>query len=227
VLSQFVETLTSIIQQIVVSFGAPGITLVALFENLFPPTPSEFLYPLAGKMAADGQISLVAIVIAGVVGSLMGSLLYYRVGYWLGEERSRVAIDRYGKIRLLGRDFRFVSVEEFDKALRLFERHGGKIVFVARLMPLVHGVVSIPAGVTRMKLLPFLLYTAVGAALWIGPLSLFGYWLGNNWEQVLYYLDVYENIIYVLIVAAVVYYVIRRVQRSRNKDHIKSLGETQ
>lgn len=214
-LSQLVETLTQIVEQIVLSFGAPGITLVALFENLFPPTPSEALYPLAGKMAYDGKISLLEIVIAGVVGSLIGSIIYYRLGYWLGEERTRAFIGRYGAVRIFGQRFVILSVEDFDRGLSLFARYGTGIVLVARVLPLVHGIVSIPAGVVKMSLWRFLLYTCVGASLWIFPLALFGYWLGNNWQQVLTYLDVYEYIFYAVIVLAVSYYIFRRVRRKK------------
>jgi membrane protein DedA with SNARE-associated domain len=214
-LSDLVQTFATFMGQIVTTFGAPGIALVALFENLFPPTPSEFLYPLAGKLAYDGKISIVAIIFAGVLGSLLGSMLYYGFGYRLGEERARELIARHGTLRIFRLSMPVISVAEFDRGLALFERHGGGIVFVARVLPLVHGVISIPAGVVRMNLPLFLLYTALGAALWIAPLTIFGYWLGNNWQRVLNWVDVYQNIVYALFIAMIVVYIVRRVRRMK------------
>lgn len=213
-LSEFVEILTHFIESLVVGFGAPGVALVALFENLFPPTPSEFLYPLAGKMAYDGKILPIAVIIAGVIGSLIGSLIYYGIGYRLGEDRARSAVARYGCVRLSGFSWTVVSVDDFERGMILFERHGSWIVFAARLLPLVHGVVSIPAGVVHMNLLLFLVYTAIGAALWIAPLTLMGMWLGSSWRQVLNWIDIYQDVLYVLMGLAALYLVVRRWRRS-------------
>lgn len=217
-LSNLVQGIASLVEQIVVTLGAPGIALVALFENLFPPTPSEALYPLAGKLAYDGVITPIAVVIAGTIGSLIGALTYYTLGYWLGETRTREIITRYGQMRLLQFSISLLSVADYDRGMALFERYGGRIVFAARLLPLVHGVVSIPAGVVRMNLLRFMLYTALGSALWIAPLTLFGYWLGSNWRQVLNWLDVYQNIVYILLAIAVVVYIVRRFRAGRLKE---------
>lgn len=209
-MSNFVESITSLIERIIATFGAPGISLIALFENLFPPTPSEVLYPLAGKMAYAGKVSLPAIIIAGTVGSLAGSIIYYTLGYRLGEKRARDMIARYGTLKLLRFSIPLVSVTDFERGLELFERYGSAIVLIGRLMPFVHGVVSIPAGVIRMNIVLFVLFTTVGAALWIAPLTIFGYWLGDNWQQVLLWMDTYQNTILILAGAFLVIYMIRR-----------------
>ncbi|RMF80992.1 MAG: DedA family protein [Chloroflexi bacterium] len=223
-LSDVLQTLTAGVEQIVDVFGLPGIALVALLENLFPPTPSEFLYPLAGKLAHDGQLVLWGVVIAGVAGSLIGSMIYYSIGYWLGEARTRQAVDQYGRFTVLWFDVKIVTVEDFDRAIALFQRRGGIIVLLARILPLVHGVISIPAGVTRMRLLPFLVYTAVGSALWIAPLALLGHWLGSQWETLLYWLDVYQNFWYLVFALAAVYVVSKRLRARQHsqKEHYHS-----
>lgn len=224
-LSQLLDSITSLVEQIVSKFGSPGITLIAFAENLFPPTPSEILYPLAGKMAHDGKISLIAVIIAGTFGSLMGSLIYYSLGYRLGEARARDVITRLGTIHLRNMKITIISVDDYNRGLELFHSFGGFIVFIARLMPLIHGVVSIPAGVVRMNLLLFVFYTMIGSALWIAPLAGFGYWLGNNWRAVLDWVDFYENIILGLMILGVIYYIYRRIRhRSVNDsgEHIKS-----
>lgn len=226
-LSDLIDSFAKVIQQIVTLFGAGGVTLIALLENLFPPTPSEFLYPLAGKMAYDGQLSIPAIIGAGVLGSLLGSLIFYAIGYKLGPDRIHDLIERRGRFKLFGLQIQLVSVEDYDRALGLFKRHGGRIVFIARIMPLVHGVVSIPAGVVRMNLGLFLIYTALGAACWITPLTLFGYWLGDSWDQILYWVDIYENLWYLLIAFAIIAYIWNRIRtgRTRARDIKQALNQ--
>jgi membrane protein DedA with SNARE-associated domain len=213
-LTDLVAGITRLLEQLVGSLGAPGIGLVALFENLFPLTPSEFLYPLAGKMAYDGKITPVSVIVAGVLGSLVGSLIFYTLGWQMGEERVRAGIARYGTLHWRWFTLRIFTVSDYDRAMGLFRRRGGAIVFVARLLPMVHGVVSIPAGVARMNLVMFVVYTALGAALWIAPFTLFGMWLGQNWEQVLDWMDLYQNVMYVLMAAALGWYIVRRWRRA-------------
>lgn len=212
-LVELIEGLTRGVEEVVKSFGAPGIWLIALLENLFPPTPSEALYPLAGKLAFDGQITLPEILVAGVLGSLTGALLYYSLGYWLGDVRVRRFIERYGRLNLGLFHLTIIGLEDYERGLALFAKRGGPIVFVARIMPLVHGVVSIPAGVVRMPLPQFIFYTVIGSAAWIGPLTLLGYWLGDNWEQVMYWLEVYEYAWYALIALALLLYIGYRLRR--------------
>jgi membrane protein DedA with SNARE-associated domain len=190
VLAHFVEAIAAGLEQIVHAFGLPGIVLIALMENLFPPTPSEFLYPLAGKLAYDGKLTALGIIAAGTLGSLIGSLTYYSLGYWLGEDRTRRAI-----------------------------------VLVARLVPLVHSVVSIPAGVIRMRLIPFIVYTVLGSVMWIAPLTLLGWWLGSNWERILNWMAVYQNIWYAVMGLFVAYWIGRRIRRWRaTHTHDDSAG---
>lgn len=219
-LADLVDSIAQALEKLVDATGAPGIAVVAFFENMFPPTPSEFLYPLAGKYAADGDLSLVTIVVAGVIGSLIGSLIYYAIGYYLGPERTRDFVARYGTIRLFGLHFAMVTVEDYDRALGWFEKRGSLVIFIARIMPVVHSVVSIPAGVTRMNLPWFITVTTLGVIAWVAPLAIFGYWLGNNWEKVLEVLDIYQTIWYLLIAALLVWFVFRRVRSARTTDTI-------
>lgn len=223
-LADLVETISAWAESSVEVLGLPGIVILALFENLFPPTPSEFLYPLAGKLAYDGKLAPVGVVLAGILGSLVGSLLYYSLGARLGEARTREVIRRYGRPRLLGLTIPIVTVEDYDTAVRLFQHRGGMIVVVARIMPLVHSVVSIPAGVTRMRLPAFIAYTVIGSSLWIAPLTALGWWLGSQWERVLYWMDVYQTAWYALMGAALLWWIGRRIRNAWRRRQASRTG---
>jgi membrane protein DedA with SNARE-associated domain len=155
-LVDLVQNTTAFIEELVLTLGPLGILGIAFLENMFPATPSEVLYPLAGKLAYDGRISFIEVVIAGTLGSMLGALIWYTLGFKLGDARIQSAINRYGKLRFIGVTITIISVEEYNRGMRLFRQHGGIIVFVARIMLLVHGIVSIPAGVVRMNLGTFL-----------------------------------------------------------------------
>lgn len=216
-LTDVVEYAAELIDTLVSNFGAPVISLIALLENLFPPIPSETLYPLTGKLAFDEVISIPMIVFAGVVGSVAGSLIYYFLGYRMGEKRMRKLIARYGTLKIRRIRITFLAVADYDRGLQLFRQRGTFIVFVGRLMPVVHGVVSIPAGVIRMNIWLFLLYTALGSALWILPLTLLGYWLGENWKTMLQWVDFYQNLLLGFLVAFFIFYIVRRFRNPKDE----------
>jgi membrane protein DedA with SNARE-associated domain len=214
-LADLLEKMTQFVETIVLSLGLPGIALIAVFENLFPPTPSEFLYPLAGKMAYDGELTVFGVVTIGVLGTLFASTLWYLLGKRLGEERVRHFIDRYGTLRLWKLKLELFTGDQFDRAMELFRTRGAAIVIVARVLPYVHSVVSIPAGVIQMPYWRFLIYTAIGSLLWILPLTLLGYFLGSQWRQVLTWMDTYQTVILIALGVLLVYWLGRKFWRAR------------
>ena len=123
-----------------------------LAENIFPPIPSELIMPLAGFVAAKGQLNPVLVVLAGTLGSLLGALPWYYAGVWLGQERVCALAARHGRWLTLGE-------KEIRQAIRWFERHGRIAVLIGRLVPTVRTLISLPAGMARMPLLPFLVYS--------------------------------------------------------------------
>jgi membrane protein DedA with SNARE-associated domain len=135
-----------------------------LAENVFPPIPSELIMPLAGFVAAKGQLNPVLVVLAGTLGSLLGALPWYYAGRWLGEARVCAFAARHGRWLTLGE-------KEIGQAIRWFERHGRIAVLVGRLVPTVRTLISLPAGMARMPLLPFLAYSAVGTLAWTAALT--------------------------------------------------------
>ncbi|MER5882433.1 DedA family protein [Streptomyces sp. NPDC001941] len=181
--------------------GAPGAGLAIALENLFPPIPSEVILPMAGFAAASGRMGLVAALLWTTAGSVVGAFALYGAGALLGRERT-VAIA--AKLPL-------VKVSDIERTEAWFLRHGTKAVFFGRMVPVFRSLVSVPAGVERMRLPVFLLLTTLGSALWNTVFVLAGYLLGDNWEQVTGYVSVYSTVVLVVAVAAVLAFVAVRV----------------
>jgi membrane protein DedA with SNARE-associated domain len=169
------------IETLMTSLGYVGITLLMALENLIPPIPSELIMPLAGFTAARGDLNLALVIAAGTLGSVLGSLPLYALGAMLGQERLERFVDKYGR-------WSGVKRQDIQKASQWFDRHGSKAVFFLRLVPGVRSLISIPAGIVKMPLPQFLLLTALGTTLWTTLLTVAGYLLGENYEQVDQYL---------------------------------------
>lgn len=195
------------VQGIIQAMGYPGLAFVMFLENVLPPIPSEAVLPMAGWLAFErqGNFTLLGVTLVGGLGSVSGALVFYGLGYAFGEERIRHLFERYGKWLLL-------KVEDLDTAIAWFRRYGEMVVFFGRMVPIVRSLVSIPAGVARMNLLRFSLYTAVGTSLWSFLLALAGFHLGRNWTLVTEWVSRYEKVVLVLTVAALGLFVVRRLR---------------
>jgi membrane protein DedA with SNARE-associated domain len=193
--------MASWVMQMMSATGYVGLVLLMVLENVFPPIPSEVIMPLAGFMATQDRLSLLGVIVAGTLGSVLGALPLYYVGRKIGEERLKGFADRHGRWLTLSR-------EDLDSAKQWFDRHGGLAVFLCRLVPGVRSLISIPAGIEGMPLAPFLLYTTIGAGLWTVLLTLAGYGLGANFRQVETYLDPASYVVLALIVALYVWRVV-------------------
>jgi membrane protein DedA with SNARE-associated domain len=196
--------------------GYLGIVLLMLAENLFPPIPSELIMPLAGFVAAKGELNVGLVVLAGVLGSMLGALPWYYAGRWVGEARMRAFAARHGRWLTL-------DEKEIGKAIDWFEKHGRMAVLLARLVPTVRTLISLPAGMARMPLVPFLIYSAIGTALWTGLLAASGFWLQENYTLVADSVDRASSIIIGLIVLL---YVWRLLAGGRLGDRVRNWAET-
>jgi len=169
--------------------GYLGVALLMFAENLFPPIPSELIMPLAGFAAARGELGLLPVILAGSVGSLLGAVLWYLVGRWLGAERLRRLAARHGR-------WLTIAPEEVDQACRWFQRHGGKAVLIGRVIPAVRTLISVPAGIARMRLAPFLLFTSIGTAIWSSLLVVTGFLLEDQYRAVADYVNPVSNLVF-------------------------------
>lgn len=185
------------------SLGYWGIGLLMFLENLFPPIPSELIMPLAGFTVARGNMEFAPVVVAGVVGTVLGALPWYYAGKIVGEQRLKKLADRYGR-------WLTISSKDITKAKHWFDKHGGKAVFFCRLVPGVRTLISLPAGISRMPLVPFLLYSTLGTLLWVGLLTYTGYVLGDNYELVDKYLSPVSKIVVASLLFAFIIWVVKR-----------------
>jgi membrane protein DedA with SNARE-associated domain len=167
------DRVTDIIEEL----GYVGISALIALENIIPPIPSELILPLSGFMAEEGRFWLPGVIIAATIGSIIGALVLYGLGYWLGDARLRALIVRFG--RYVG-----VTTHDLDRANDWFDRYGAVAIFIGRLVPVVRSLVSIPAGLRRMPLPRFIIYTAAGSAIWNSVLVGLGWITGDQWHKV-------------------------------------------
>jgi len=165
------------IVQTVGHWGYGGIVVMMFLESSFFPFPSEVVVPPAGYLAARGEMSLPLVIGAGIAGSLLGALF----NYWLAVAWGRPFFERFGRYFL-------VSAKNLDRADRFFAEHGHISTFVGRLLPGIRQYISLPAGIARMNLGLFALFTGLGAGIWVVILALVGYYIGNNQALVQHYL---------------------------------------
>lgn len=189
------------------SFGELGVGVLTFIETVFPPIPSELILPLAGYEAFGGSMNVWLVWIAATVGSYLGGLVLYWLGYVLGQERA---------IRLLA-TLPLVDRDDFEKAAGWFARHGKSAVFFGRLIPGVRSLISLPAGAARMPVIVFSIFTIAGSALWNGILVGGGYALGTQYELVDEYSQYIDYVVYAAIAGVLVWLVTRQILRSRRK----------
>jgi membrane protein DedA with SNARE-associated domain len=191
---------------VVEAFGYVGVALLVALTNLFPPLPplpSEVILPLSGFVAGQGQLSLLGVILAATIGSLTGSLIVYGLSRWIGEDRLRRFVRRHGRF-LLSRE------SALDRSLGWFDQHGGKAVLFGRLVPVVRSAISVPAGLTRMPLGRFILYTTIGSLSWNTAFILIGWFLGYQWDLVHQYSRPLGYGVVMLMAAAVAWLALRR-----------------
>lgn len=180
------------------SLGYAGIFLLMLAESLFPPIPSELIIPFAGFSAASGVLDPWLVLASATVGAVVGMLPWYFIGRIFGLGRVRTLADRYGRWATL-------NAEEVDTATAWFHRFGPAIVLVGRLIPLIRTLISIPAGLARMPLWRFVLFSTVGALAWNSILVGAGFLLAEHYELVETWLDPGTTIVLGLVALVYLY----------------------
>ena len=185
--------------------GYFGVFLLMLLETMFPPLPSELILPLAGIHAAQGPLGLGGVIVFATAGAMVGNFLWYLFARAIRPERFRYFIDNYG--RWITMDWR-----DIEKMQRHFDRHGGGIVLVGRMLPALRTFISIPPGLLRMPVARFLLWSTLGTLVWSGALAAAGYALGAGFEQVE---EVAAPLTAGIVVLAILWYVWRQLTWNR------------
>ena len=200
--------ITGFLLDMVERLGAVGVGFAILLETVIPPIPSEAVLGLAGVLINDGRLSIVPVVLFATLGSILGAVFFYYVGRALGPRRSHAFLDRLP----------MVETEDVDKTFAWFERHGRSAVFFGRMVPIVRSFISVPAGVVRMPLPQFVLYSAAGSLIWNSVLIGLGVAAGDFVQQNLHYLD---NAVVAAVALGIGYLVYKRAKDVRRHRHAR------
>lgn len=189
------------------TLGGPGAALIIALENLFPPLPSEVILPLAGFTASRGDMTVAGAIAWTTLGSVVGALVLYGIGVWIGRDRVIAFADW----------FPLLKVSDFEKTEAWFVRHGSAAVFFGRMVPIFRSLVSLPAGVEHMPLPRFVAYTVAGSLIWNTLFVVAGYQLGENWETVERYASTYSRAVLFGALAFIAGWVVWRIMSNRRR----------
>ena len=188
--------------------GYLGIAFLMFLDNVFPPIPSEIIMPSAGYSASLGQHTLLGVIIAGCIGSLLAAAVLYWVGYKFKHETIFRFVDQYGK-------YFFTTTDDVKKALIWFEKHGHRIVFFGRMIPAMRSIISIPAGMCRMPFWKFMLFSSLGTIIWTTFLACVGFFFGENQALMTKIFSQASYIILVIVLVVLIFILYRKYQQKR------------
>jgi len=180
--------MTDWVQQLIADGGYLGVFLLMFAETVFPPIPSEVIMSMAGLQTAKGIMSLPVVILAGTAGAMLGNIVWYLAARRLGMARLRPLILRYG--RWLTMDW-----NEVDRGERWFMRHGYLFVCIGRMMPTIRSLISVPAGLMRMRFVPFVLWSSLGTLGWSAFLAMAGWVLGTRFAEMEVWLGLFSTLI--------------------------------
>jgi membrane protein DedA with SNARE-associated domain len=184
--------------------GYVGIFFLMMLESMIVPVPSELVMPFAGFLVAQGSFSGIIVILVSTLGSITGSLIFY----YIGKTGGYSLVQKYGKYVL-------VDTEDIKKTEKWFTKRGDLTIFLARLVPVVRHLISLIAGIGKMNVKKFTLYTILGAALWNGILTYLGFLLGQHWNEVSQYMENLDLVIVILLVVGCLYFVYRHMSKAK------------
>lgn len=192
------------IMGVISTMGYGGIVLLMAIESACIPLPSEIIMPFAGFLVFKGEMTLWGVALAGAIGCVVGSI----PAYYLGMYGGRPLVEKYGKWVL-------ISHHDIRLADRWFEKHGEIIIFIGRLLPAVRTFIAFPAGIARMNMSKFIIYTFVGSLIWCWLLAYAGMKTGEHWESLKVYFHQFHIVLVVLGIGFVIWYVHRHIRAIR------------
>jgi membrane protein DedA with SNARE-associated domain len=211
ILTDIFAAIGSIALSTIQLLGYGGIFFLMMLESMVVPVPSEFVMPFAGFLVAQGTFNFILVILTSTLGSITGSLIFY----YVGKTGGHTLVEKYGKYVL-------VDIEDIKKTEEWFNKRGELTVFIARLVPVVRHLISLIAGVGKMNVKKFSLYTILGAALWNAILTYLGFLLGQHWNEVSQYLEGLDIVIVILLVLGCLYFVYRHLARAKKQKQINT-----
>jgi len=203
------EFLVPLITSFIESIGYAGIFILMALESMVAPVPSEAVMPFAGMLIAGGHFTFIGVVLISTLGSIVGSLISYYIGYYGG----RPLVERFGKYLLLDK-------HHLDLTEKYFQKKGDLTILICRFVPVVRHLISIPAGMGKMKIWKFSLFTIIGAGLWNTFLTFVGVKLQDNWKEVMKYSKVIDMVV-VVGLALVIVYAAYKLYSAKKKNKAK------
>ncbi len=203
-IEKIITVLAGFVIATISNLGYGGIVLLMAIESACIPLPSEIIMPFAGYLVFKGEMQLWAVALAGAVGCVLGSFVAYYAGAWGG----RPFVEKYGKYIL-------VSHHDLAMADRWFQRHGDITIFVGRLLPVIRTFIAFPAGISRMAMGRFVIYTFVGSYIWCWGLAWVGLTLGQNWNTLGVYFHRFDAAIGVVLLLGLIWYVRRHLNHMK------------
>ena len=193
-------------------FGYFGITFLIAIENIFPPIPSEVILTLGGFMTSYTNMTIIGVILFATLGSIVGALLLYYIGYLLNERRIKKIINsKVGRVLCLNEN-------DIDRAISWFKSKGNKTIFFCRFVPVIRSIISIPAGTSKMKLTPFIIFTFFGSLIWNAVLVILGRLLGDKWELIVKYMNRYSIVTIIILICIIIFGVAYILKKRKNRN---------
>jgi membrane protein DedA with SNARE-associated domain len=198
------EFIASFATQLIEQLGYPSVFLLMVMESMVFPVPSEAVMPFAGFLIVQKTFTFWQVVLVSTFGSIVGSLASFAIGYYGGMP----FVKRFGKYALL-------DPQELEATEHFFQKHGDITILICRFIPVVRHLISIPAGVGKMNLVKFSIFTLIGAGIWNSFLAYIGCVLKNNWAEVMKYSHIIDIVVVLLLAGLVGLYVARHLRRRK------------
>ena len=196
------------------SYGYIGVFLLILIENIFPPIPSELILLFGGFMTTYTKLNIIVMIISATLGSLIGALLLYKIGTIFDKEKLKILISgKLGKVLNL-------KNSDIDNANKWFSNEGQKTVFFCRFIPLIRSIISIPAGMNKMKISKFITYTLLGSVIWNLVLIIIGHIVGRNWKAILKIFKLYSRFALLLLFISLMILIIKYYKNKSKEQNI-------
>ncbi len=216
-ISEFISSLPELIGNAVETnqwIGYGAILFAMFLENLIPPIPSELIMPLGGFYVHQGQLDLLPVVLAGLIGTVIGALPWYGIGRLVNEERLEEWLKKNG--RWIG-----INPNDLSRSRRWFNKYGVSLVFWGRLVPGIRTLISVPAGVELMPLTPFLIWTSAGSLIWTLFLTIMGFYLGDSYRNIEQWISPFSRFFKIILITIVVATFITLIYKTLSKLIIK------